>query len=549
MATGEQIENGCSLINVEGVTLENTDVSPWYGGIVVFSNKIFLIDRRYRKVRIHGLQDGRLLYESDGLEPEPKAVCLSNESEIAVILDDGLIKIMSTNDTPVIRWSRDLRVRGGLDWYDGVVSFKGDLVVCGVKENTLCWCMVSSNDGLVDGTIHQICKVKSGSSSYITAKHNIIYISCHADSPDNTGVYAYDVQDPSKYKFRYKHTYLRRPTGITVDQHGSLFVCDYLMPYRCIHHLTSECKLLSIITQGIPRGPWTVICGYGLLYLTSRGTNHIARYRTQYPDQIIPSEVLNMDPRYIEMYRKALRNGKEKVFNIRIMVVGPYDVGKTTLTKRLLGKDVNICDRQSTEGIDIQTECCKVSLSTGEWITQEQNPDENVRLQRLVKLFNKQVQQKSNDKKQEPKEMETHVITTKQDNGHAEEIIYNRVKEDIDKEVLPTLSQPVEFPIPKLSPEAVSDVAKEHEKKEPLMEILQMVNANSDNHEKSMEEYAKLGMWDFAGQYVFYTTHQTFLSYRAVYLLVLDLSQKITELVKDECFFDTAGLKLCQIQG
>ncbi|KAL3854296.1 hypothetical protein ACJMK2_013570, partial [Sinanodonta woodiana] len=86
----------------------------------------------------------------------------------------------------------------------------------------------------------------------------------------------------------------------------------------------------------------------------------------------IPSEVPNMDPRYIEMYRKALNHGKEKVYNIRIMVVGPYDVGKTTLTKRLLGKDVNICDRRSTEGIDVHTECCKVSLATEEWITQEE---------------------------------------------------------------------------------------------------------------------------------------------------------------------------------
>jgi GTPase SAR1 family protein len=80
-----------------------------------------------------------------------------------------------------------------------------------------------------------------------------------------------------------------------------------------------------------------------------------------------------MDTRSIEMYRKALRDGKEKVYNIRVMVVGPYDVGKTTLTKRLLGKDVNICERKSTEGIDIQIECCKVSLTTGEWITQEKS--------------------------------------------------------------------------------------------------------------------------------------------------------------------------------
>ncbi|KAL3865347.1 hypothetical protein ACJMK2_006945, partial [Sinanodonta woodiana] len=87
---------------------------------------------------------------------------------------------------------------------------------------------------------------------------------------------------------------------------------------------------------------------------------------------IFPSEVLKLDPRSIKMFKQALRDGKEKVFNIRIMVVGPYDVGKTTLTMRLLGKDVNICDKHATEGIDIQTECCKVSLATGEWITQEQ---------------------------------------------------------------------------------------------------------------------------------------------------------------------------------
>ncbi|KAL3855979.1 hypothetical protein ACJMK2_015176, partial [Sinanodonta woodiana] len=88
---------------------------------------------------------------------------------------------------------------------------------------------------------------------------------------------------------------------------------------------------------------------------------------------IIPTEVLNMDPKSIAMFKKALRDGKENVFNIRIMIVGPYDVGKTTLVKRLLGKDVNICERQSTEGIDIQKECCKVSLTTGEWIMQAES--------------------------------------------------------------------------------------------------------------------------------------------------------------------------------
>ncbi|KAL3854325.1 hypothetical protein ACJMK2_013599, partial [Sinanodonta woodiana] len=255
-----------------------------------------------------------------------------------------------------------------------------------------------------------------------------------------------------------------------------------------------------------------------------------------------------MDPRYIEMYRKALRKGKEKVFNIRIMVVGPYDVGKTTLTKRLLGKEVNICDRQSTEGIDVQTECCKVSLATGEWITQDQNAEEYLRLQRLVKLFNSQVQQKSNEKEQVPTETETHVISAQQDDGQAQHSLSVKIKRHIDEEVMPSLSQPVESQVANLSLDASCDAAIEDEKKDEVMEIIRLVNGSSDKLDKSLGEYAKLGMWDFAGQYVFYTTHQTFLSYRAIYLLVLDLSQQITSLIQDECFIDISGSKQCQVQ-
>ncbi|KAL3888928.1 hypothetical protein ACJMK2_001288, partial [Sinanodonta woodiana] len=86
---------------------------------------------------------------------------------------------------------------------------------------------------------------------------------------------------------------------------------------------------------------------------------------------VIPAEVLKMDTRSLQMYKNALCDGKEKMYNIRVMVVGQYGVGKTTLTQRLLGKNVNLSERHSTEGIDIHIECSKISLSTGEWTTQE----------------------------------------------------------------------------------------------------------------------------------------------------------------------------------
>ncbi|KAL3887678.1 hypothetical protein ACJMK2_000072 [Sinanodonta woodiana] len=75
-----------------------------------------------------------------------------------------------------------------------------------------------------------------------------------------------------------------------------------------------------------------------------------------------------MDDNSIQLYQKALDAGKEKVYNIRVMVVGQFGVGKTTLIKRLLGQPVDIAERKSTEGIDVHKHCCKLSLDKGEWI-------------------------------------------------------------------------------------------------------------------------------------------------------------------------------------
>ena len=41
-------------------------------------------------------------------------------------------------------------------------------------------------------------------------------------------------------------------------------------------------------------------------------------------------------------------------------------------------------------------------------------------------------------------------------------------------------------------------------------------------------------IWDFAGQAILYHTHQTYLSYRCVYLLVFDFSKELTSFVDDE---------------
>jgi ABC-type branched-subunit amino acid transport system ATPase component len=78
----------------------------------------------------------------------------------------------------------------------------------------------------------------------------------------------------------------------------------------------------------------------------------------------LPVEILQMDEKSIKMYREKLLEGTERAHNIRVMVVGHYGVGKTTLTRRLLGAH-DVAGIASTNGVDVHR--CHVTLETGQW--------------------------------------------------------------------------------------------------------------------------------------------------------------------------------------
>ncbi|KAK3577949.1 hypothetical protein CHS0354_019100 [Potamilus streckersoni] len=250
---------------------------------------------------------------------------------------------------------------------------------------------------------------------------------------------------------------------------------------------------------------------------------------------------------------------------------GQYGVGKTILTKRLLGKTVRISDRKSTEGIDVHIECCKVSLATGEWIAQETDAEECSRLHRLIKILNEHLDKQeggemheSHCRKNDGKE---HNIGHPADNSTTRKINQPGLSQTLTRKSSQLYqsqqTQPTQSPFEVVeeghsveskiaskftSSESEKQSDEKGKKKDAVMEILQLVNMNSDKLENNIVEYAALSMWDFAGQYIFYTTHQTFLTSHAIYLLVIDLDQEITDLIKnDQCFLDTEGIKCCKV--
>ncbi|KAL3887625.1 hypothetical protein ACJMK2_000021 [Sinanodonta woodiana] len=255
-------------------------------------------------------------------------------------------------------------------------------------------------------------------------------------------------------------------------------------------------------------------------------------------DPLLPVEILSMDDNSIQLYQKALDAGMEKVYNIRVMVVGQFGVGKTTLIKRLLGQPVDIAERKSTEGIDVHKHCCKISLDKGEWIEPVDDSDQLYILHRLNKLLSVQ--------HQKPDISQEHNIGETIHQREIVEVIYQReITSDIDANYSKHLDKETGTVAVPLSDDKSSNSEK---MKDAMMEILRLVNENADKLVKDIEKYAALSIWDFAGQYAFYTTHQTFLTSRAIYLLVIDLSQHVNDLIQDDkCFLDSEGIKLQKV--
>jgi len=59
---------------------------------------------------------------------------------------------------------------------------------------------------------------------------------------------------------------------------------------------------------------------------------------------------------------------------------------------------------------------------------------------------------------------------------------------------------------------------------------------------------AIVSLWDFAGQFVYYATHQLFFSPRSVYLLVLNLNEDLDRSL-DEWYLDLQGRTSIEAQG
>ncbi|KAL3889633.1 hypothetical protein ACJMK2_001969 [Sinanodonta woodiana] len=441
MATVQSQTSTCRIVKDRILELEmEAGRLHDYNGVVVIEDKLLVIDSYERNLQLYNHDDGKLM-TSHKLESDPMGICLISDTEVAVCLIDGTVLVVSMKSRYHVQMVRTLRTV--FDRCYSLAKWNSDkLVVSGWKYGGMMrWCVLSITDGHMDST-HIICQ---GIWTHIAIIENSLYISCWTYDSSTEGVYGYDICNPHTKKFLYQHQQLRTP-GPIMSYRDCVYVCD--LNSNRIHQLTDSGQLVTIHTVSSSLYKTVYDVQQELLYTTSKDSNMITVYKLESSHQPgVPLEILKMDDRSIKLFEEALKDGEETVHSIRIMVVGHMGVGKTTLVKRLLGEEVNISERHSTEGIDVYVNCCDVSLSTHEWTRRTKDSGQDYRLQRIAKVLNEThslVGNVSDEQVVIPLEED---ITESLENSHAAvenwniEVLNRASEQGIDQELSPATDQ------------------------------------------------------------------------------------------------------------
>ncbi|XP_060603703.1 uncharacterized protein LOC132756607 [Ruditapes philippinarum] len=194
-------------------------------------------------------------------------------------------------------------------------------------------------------------------------------------------------------------------------------------------------------------------------------------------------------------YDIAIKEGEEVDKTIRVMIIGCYGQGKTTLARRLLSKSIGIIE--STNGIDIYDVSC--SEHENKW---KESPHANdAKYQRMQRLLNIQIPESKKETTRYEQPI-CHIDSTDEEGKctHNYLTVESKNTQMRDKDTF------------------FDDFKKMKQKR---------------GKSKDADQY-KLSLWDFGGQYIFYATHQLFHSRHAIYLLVFDLTRGLHTPVIDE---------------
>ncbi|XP_068689890.1 uncharacterized protein [Montipora foliosa] len=305
---------------------------------------------------------------------------------------------------------------------------------------------------------------------------------------------------------------------------------------------------------------------------------------TQQPKQskgffrLLPEEISLRGPLAVEAYNKALSKGKTRVRRIPVMLIGQDRSGKTSLKKSLKGIRFN-SDEGSTVGIDVDPSYFKVTTEiwkTGETDKEANTKDETSYEQHAALLVVKKLkkgeffpEESSVESVQSEDSSLVDVVTTSANTESESSLIsHDKFPVNVSKDkhlgpiarILASTSRWLRGIETSRNPAASARASRvpdsddgsnvfntsadrrtdrTNKVNDPLStskipdEVETLIKKLLQEGDKTKDEddiYSVL--WDFGGQSVYYATHPLFLTSRALYLLVYDLSRDLHEMAQ-----------------
>ena len=265
---------------------------------------------------------------------------------------------------------------------------------------------------------------------------------------------------------------------------------------------------------------------------------------------VVPPEILARGPLALEAYENALAEGRTFDKRVPIMLIGQDRSGKTSLKNSLRGKPFN-SDEDSTVGIDVDPSHFKVSSEIWKAGEKDQGTNSEASISyehHAARLIVEHLRQKeSMSKERDPEstqDLSSNVVpiessgdSTRRDvndfTSASSSTSVEAIAANLDDDKLSTVSKDsrstetshVEiFNDPKLSSDSITCIPDD------IATLIEVLLREVDKAEDQEDLYSVL--WDFGGQSVYYSTHPLFLTPRAIYLLVNDLSRNPHERAK-----------------
>lgn len=243
----------------------------------------------------------------------------------------------------------------------------------------------------------------------------------------------------------------------------------------------------------------------------------------------VPAEILARGPSALEAYNKALADGKTTVKRVPIMLIGQDRAGKTSLKKSLRG----ICfdpKEDSTVGIDVDPSYFEVTTETWKTGTTEkgQNPDAAISFDRHAAMLVVENLKRDGESfllEDSPEEIESTLdseVTELPKQAGPNETTKDAKHVEIPSETRDTLNGDAHQVPPRPSGEN-PDVSDRFAPRVPE-DVAVATETLLQGGWEDGREHIYSTLWDFSGQSVYYATHPLFLTARAIYCLVYDLS-------------------------